>query len=80
METEIAAQNTYKIGEFELAGLAYDKGGSITLTSMMDLLVACLAASQNPQVEAVLRANNICVKDVNGKMFFPRIQPTGLTS
>ena len=74
MESQNMTQNTYKHEDFEFAGLAYDKEGMISMPSLIDLVITCLAASKNAQVTDILQANGICVKDVSGKIFFPPAQ------
>ena len=64
---------TTPAGEYTMPGLAFHtKDGSITPASMIDLLTTCLALLGNPSVDAVLKANDIILRDKNGKILFPR--------
>lgn len=72
LKMELAQQDTFKVGDFELPGLAYASDGSITTASLIDLVLICLASMENPKVDEVLKANSIILKDKNGKLFFPR--------
>ena len=72
---EVAAQGTYKVGDYEFPSLAQGQDGSITVASFVDLVMVCLAAaaSGNTQmVNDILKANDVVVRDRNGKIFFPK--------
>ena len=73
---EVAEQPSYVIetprGKFTFGGLATDKDGSITITSLIDMFLVCMASVENPVVEQILRANDVIIKDQVGRLFFPR--------
>lgn len=74
VQTELATQRTIQYKGFELPSLAVDQSGAITVASAIDTLILCLVALNNPDVDEILKANEICLRDLNGKLFFPRPQ------
>lgn len=68
----MAKQETFKLGEYELPGLAFNDKGEITLPSMLDLMFVSLAALDNPEVNQILKANKIVIRTVDGQLYFPR--------
>lgn len=69
---EVAVQHTVKFKQFDFPSLAVDSTGAVTVASFIDTLLLCLIALNNPDVDELLRANEVAVRDVNGKLFFPR--------
>lgn len=71
----MATQSTYTIstprGEFTLPGLAYDDKGAITIASLLDVLIVAAASPDQATRDQVLAANDMIVRDNNGKLFFP---------
>lgn len=70
-QTPEVQQVTFKHGEFRLPGLVVDDKDQLTHASMLDLLFTCMAALGNPGVDAILKANGIVIRDLDGKLFFP---------
>lgn len=73
-QASVAEQGEFTFEDYVLPGLAYSPDGSITVASMLDLILVCLAVSGNPKVDEVLRNNQIVLKDKQGKVLFPRVQ------
>lgn len=71
-----ATQGTFKVttprGEFEFPGFASAPDGTITVQSFLDILTVAVASIQDPAVEEVLKANDVIIRDVNGRLYFPR--------
>lgn len=75
---ELATQNEYEFEKdgvsYLLPGLAEGADGRITIASFLDLLMVCLAVSDNDNVARMLKANKIVLRDKKGQILFPKTQ------
>ena len=71
-QVKLAEQKEFEIDGYRMPGLAFNDNGAITLASLTDLFMVCLASMGHPKVDEILQKNDVVLRDKEGKIYFPR--------